>query len=117
MRVKRRERLLGEGLSPLEIDMMKKAWARGQITVREIHEDLLAGGYIPYTSVMAIMNSLVAKGMLSQDKSNRTYVYKPTMDRIALAVSIIDVVVEKVLDGDIQPVIDHLSSSRKTVEV
>ncbi|MCL5292933.1 MAG: BlaI/MecI/CopY family transcriptional regulator [Actinobacteria bacterium] len=109
MRVKRRETAIGEGLSPLEIEIMKAAWRNGEITVRNVHEALLADGYIPYTSVMAVINGLVAKSILKKDESFRTYVYKPTMNRDQLAVKIIDDVVDQILEGDPQLLIRHLT--------
>lgn len=121
MRVKRRDSAIGGGLSPLEIKIMNAAWNEGKLTVRTIHEPLLAEGYIPYTSVMAVMNGLVAKGLLKQDKSSRTYVYRPRVSREELAVRIVDEVVEEILQGDSRTIAEHLdrraaagSAKRKT---
>ena len=110
MRIKRRSGAIGGGLSPLEIKIMNAAWSKGKLTVRGIHEPLLADGYIPYTSVMAIMNGLVAKGLLKQDKSSRTYVYKPNVERKELAVRIVDEVIDGILQGDAKPIAEHLDN-------
>ncbi len=114
MRVKRRSSAIGGGLSPLEIKIMNAAWSEGKLTVREIHEPLLAEGYIPYTSVMAVMNGLVAKGLLKQDKSSRTYVYKPIVKRNELAVRIVDEVIDAILQGDAKPIAEHLDRRKRT---
>ncbi|MHB0976575.1 MAG: BlaI/MecI/CopY family transcriptional regulator [Candidatus Aquicultorales bacterium] len=108
MRVKRRKSTLAEGLSELEAEIMKTAWREEKTTVRDVHEVLLEQGYIPYTSVMAIMNGLVSKGLLRQDKSARTYTYKPVIDREQLAYTIVDAVVDRILEGDTKVIIDYL---------
>ncbi len=93
-------------ISNLEADIMKIVWERKQTTVREVHELMLRNemeqkkqGFIPYTTVMSTMNTLADKGLLEQDKSSKTYIYKPAVSEKELAKSIIKSVSDKILGG------------------
>jgi BlaI family transcriptional regulator, penicillinase repressor len=108
VRIKRRQITISEGLSEVEANIMNSAWREGATTVRDVHELLLSDGYIPYTSVMAIMNGLVSKGLLRQDKTARTYAYTPCIGREELAAVVVDAVVQRILGGDKRPILEHL---------
>ncbi|MDI6815771.1 MAG: BlaI/MecI/CopY family transcriptional regulator [Actinomycetota bacterium] len=96
------------GLNELEAEIMQIAWTRGRTTVRELHEELLLKGYIPYTTVMAAMNNLARKSILKQDKKNKTYSYKPAISSTDMANNIVDNVIDRILGGSASPIISHL---------
>jgi predicted transcriptional regulator len=84
---------------------MKIMWENDKATVREVHELLLKeemvkkeSGFIPYTTVMATMAMLAEKGILKQDKSNKTFVYSAAIDSQSLSSNIINSVADKLLD-------------------
>jgi predicted transcriptional regulator len=110
---KKREKRLSEefgikkfsSISDLETEVMKIMWEIGEATVRDVHELMLKqelekkdSGFIPYTTVMATMAALAEKGLLKQDKSNKTFVYSAAVDNRSLSDSIIKSVAEKLLD-------------------
>ncbi len=93
-------------ISNLEATIMKIVWEKKKTTVREVHELMLRSeiaekkqGFIPYTTVMSTMNTLADKGLLSQDKSSKTYIYSPAVSEKELAKSIIKSVSDKILGG------------------
>jgi len=113
MENKKREKRLSEefgikkfsSISDLETEVMKIMWEIGEATVRDVHELMLKqelekkdSGFIPYTTVMATMAALAEKGLLKQDKSNKTFVYSAAVDNRSLSDSIIKSVAEKLLD-------------------
>lgn len=65
------EKLLGE----LELTIMEIAWQAGDVTVRDVLEQLAPVRPLAYTTVMTIMNRLVDKGLLTRTLSERTGVY------------------------------------------
>ena len=92
-------------ISDLETEIMKIMWDAEKATVREVHELMLKkemaskdSGFIPYTTVMATMATLAEKGLLKQDKRNKTFVYSAAIDNQSLSRNIIDSVAEKLLD-------------------
>ena len=55
---------------------MEAVWDRGDASVREVHEVLLADRELAYTTVMTVMSRLADKGVLQREKRGRAYVYR-----------------------------------------
>lgn len=64
-------------LGPLEQIVMEIIWSKPSVTVREVFEVVKKDREIAYTTVMTIMNRLVAKGYLNQLRNGKTYSYTP----------------------------------------
>jgi predicted transcriptional regulator len=96
------------GLSPVEAEIMRLIWIENKTTVREVHEELLESGYVPYTTIMAAMHNLAKKGLLKQNRKNRAYSYTPALSNFDVAKQIIDNVVDKILDGKPDSILRHL---------
>ncbi|HEY7933394.1 MAG TPA: BlaI/MecI/CopY family transcriptional regulator [Solirubrobacteraceae bacterium] len=69
------------GFAPLESEVMDAVWgATDPVCVREVLDALNEQRPQPlaYTTVMTVMNRLVAKGVLTRDGERRSYVYEAT---------------------------------------
>ena len=66
-----------EQLGRLETELMERAWARGQISVRDLHQEV--GGRLAYTTVMTTMDRLYKKGLLQRRKDGKAYIYSPAL--------------------------------------
>ena len=78
---------------------MKLVWARGQASVRDVYEALLAERRIAYTTVMTMMNVLEKKGHLRKRAAGRSYVYRPTRPQRQVIGSMVREFVERVFGG------------------
>lgn len=105
------------GLSSTEADIMRIVWREGNTTVREVHEELLKGGYIPYTTIMAAMNNMAQKGLLKQSKKSKTYTYSAALSSTAVANQIVDNVVGRILGGSPVTILAHLLKIKNKDEV
>lgn len=74
------EKLLGE----LELAIMRVAWTRETVTVREMLDALKKKRSLAYTTVMTVMARLADKGLLVAEKRGKTYVYRPAHTRAEL---------------------------------
>lgn len=111
-------------ISNLEADIMQIIWDKGSISVREVHEIILKEeiekkehGYIPYTTIMSIMNSLANKGLLKQDKKSKTYQYSAKIDRQNLSKNIIKSVAEKLLSKSSKSLISSFLSEKDNISI
>ena len=111
-------------ISDLETEIMKIMWTIDKTTVREVHELMLKkemekkdSGFIPYTTVMATMATLAEKGLLKQDKSNKTFVYSAAISSRSLSKNIIISVAEKLLDKSSKELIYKFLSAVEDVPV
>ncbi|HEY8304481.1 MAG TPA: BlaI/MecI/CopY family transcriptional regulator [Solirubrobacteraceae bacterium] len=79
------------GLAPLESEIMAAVWQAGvAVSVRQVLDRLNTRRSEPlaYTTVMTVMNRLVAKNVLARHGERRSYVYEATApDPAGLAVA------------------------------
>lgn len=69
-----RQASLGQ-LGALESEMMERIWARGEISVRDLHADFAQR--LAYTTVMTTLDRLYKKGMLKRRKLGKAFFYSP----------------------------------------
>jgi predicted transcriptional regulator len=66
-------------LGPLEITVMEILWTHGENNVRDVVERLERP--LAYTTVMTTLDRLYKKGLLDRRKSDRAFIYSPTLTR------------------------------------
>ena len=66
------ERLLGD----LELAIMRVAWTRESVSVRDVWEVLRKQRPLAYTTVMTVMGRLAQKGLLAVERTGKTYRYR-----------------------------------------
>ncbi len=62
-------------LGKLERAVMQFAWRRGELSVRDVHDEF--GGRIAYTTLMTTLDRLYKKELLDRRKDGRAFVYVP----------------------------------------
>ena len=82
--------------------------SRSSTTVRDVYETLRERRQIAYTTVMTVMNNLVKKDLLTQDKTNIAYVYTPAIPGREVAHIVLDSVVDRLLRGQYNVAVSHL---------
>jgi len=70
-------------LGPLEREILHLVWDLGTVTVKDVHERILADPEreLAYTSVTTVLNRLTKKGWLSCNKRERTHTWKPLVSK------------------------------------
>jgi predicted transcriptional regulator len=64
-----------EQLGSLETEVMDRIWVRGEISVRDLHEEF--AGRLAYTTVMTTLDRLYKKGLLQRRKQGKAFFYVP----------------------------------------
>ena len=83
-----------------ELDVIKVLWERGEGTVREILETLKAAGrQWSYATVATLLDRLEAKGMVTSDRSELAYVYRPAIAEGEVRQKRVNNLVEKLYQG------------------
>lgn len=79
------------GLGELERAVMETLWnapsdgpGEGWMTVRQVHDVLISGRAIAYTTVMTVLDRLARKDLVVRERVGRAYRYRPTDDRGAM---------------------------------
>lgn len=70
-------------LGPLETEILKIIWELGTVTVKDVHERILAdpARELAYTSVTTVLRRLTQKGWLTCEKQERAFSWKPLVSR------------------------------------
>jgi BlaI family transcriptional regulator, penicillinase repressor len=103
-------------LTPLELDIMKVIWDRGEATGRDVHEALSGRRKIAYTTVMTMLKVLETKGHVTKRREEPAHVYRPTRSKRVVVRSMVREFLERVFDGSAQPLLVHLVEDRKISE-
>jgi predicted transcriptional regulator len=96
------------GIGSLEADILAVVWEFDRTTVREVYETLRERRQIAYTTVMTVMNNLVKKHLLNQDKANIAYVYTPAIPGREVAETVLYSVVDRLLRGQYNVAVSQL---------
>jgi predicted transcriptional regulator len=96
------------GIGPLEADILAIIWERERVMVRDVYETLRERRPIAYTTVMTVINNLVRKELLLQDRSGVAYIYTPAIPGDEVASTILDSVVQRLYRGRSNVVLSHL---------
>jgi predicted transcriptional regulator len=96
------------GIGSLEADILAVVWQHDQTTVREVYETLLERRQIAYTTVMTVMNNLVKKHLLLQDRSHIAYMYSPAIPGREVVQTVLESVVDRLLTGNYNVAVSQL---------
>ena len=99
-----RKKGLRKILGDLEADVMEVIWARGRVTVHDVHERLTAADReLAYTTVMTVMSRLADKGLLEKHKDGAAYVYLPAASKEEFTRRTVGTVLSELLDDFTAP--------------
>src|SRR2546423_10790134 len=93
-------------LGKLEREVMQCVWRRGEISVRDMHEEF--DGRIAYTTLMTTLDRLYKKNLLARRKDGRAFIYAPRVSAEELERGIAQDVIDVLLgrgDGAAEPVL------------
>jgi BlaI family transcriptional regulator, penicillinase repressor len=95
-----------------ELDVIKVLWDRGEGTVREILETLKAAGRSwSYATVATLLDRLETKGMITSDRSELAFVYKPAVTEASVRQKRVGSLVDKLYQGEPGLLVLHLLKS------
>lgn len=86
-------------ISPSHIDSRKHVWDLERATVAQVHERVLRGRHLAYTTVMTLLTRLAEKGYLRREKEGNAYQYSPAKPPEQVRASVLSDIVDKVFRG------------------
>ena len=92
-----------------ELDVLKVLWDRGQATVREVLETLrMAGRQWSYATVATLLDRLETKGVVTSDRSELAFVYRPVVSNQEVRQKRVSNLVDKLYQGEPGLLVLHL---------
>lgn len=68
-------------LTPGEFELMEILWPLGEATVKNVWERVDPGRGLAYTTVMTVLEKMYRKGILTQRKKGKAYLYSAILGR------------------------------------
>ncbi|HKM53421.1 MAG TPA: BlaI/MecI/CopY family transcriptional regulator [Isosphaeraceae bacterium] len=95
-----------------ELDVLKVLWDKSQATVREALETLReAGRQWSYATVATLLDRLESKGLVSSDRSDLAFVYRPEISSQEVRQRRLSNLVDKLYQGEPGLLVLHLLKS------
>src|SRR4051812_20098341 len=99
-----------------ELEILQVLWIKGQATVREVHEELIKGKDIGYTTTLKLMQIMHEKGLVKRDESMRTHVYQAAVNREKTQKHLLDKMIDSLFGGSsTQLVLQALGSGEQRI--
>ena len=101
-------------LAPLELDCMNALWPRGEATVRDIQQALVATRPRAYTTIMTILDRLAQKGVVGRKKAGRAWLYTPNLSAEQARTRAVALLVEGFFQGSTEALASHVMNLSRT---
>lgn len=64
-----------------ELEILQVLWSKGDATVRQVHEELMASKEVGYTTTLKLMQIMHEKGLVKRNETSRTHIYKAAINK------------------------------------
>jgi BlaI family transcriptional regulator, penicillinase repressor len=95
-------------LGKLQHQMMQILWARGRATAREITAELSRSAPVAHSTVQTLLRKLEAKGAVTHDVEDRTFIFRPLFQPSDLKASATRDLLSRLFDGSVSALLTHL---------
>ncbi len=94
-----------------EMEILHIVWNKGESSVKEVQEEILAYRKVAYTTVMTIMKNLADKGLLTYRQEGTSYIYRPAKPESEVKHGLLKQMLHKVFKGSpaemVQSLVEH----------
>src|SRR5262245_16353429 len=96
-----------------ETEILQLMWGRGDVTVRDIHDELTKSKKVAYTSLATIMRILVEKEMVKVVDARRPQKFRAVLTEAEGRKRITDEWLQRQFSGSVAQLIQHALTGRK----
>ena len=89
---------LGRVLGDIERLVMDILWSRGEVTGREVLEEIQKERPLAFTTILTVMDRLLKKGLIKRKKMGGVFVYAPSISRDEFVKQVSEEVLQGILD-------------------
>lgn len=98
-----------------ELAILRTLWERGPLTVRAVMEALNENREPPiaYTTALKLMQILFEKGLLHRDETNRTHIYRPSVQAEKTKRQMVTDLMDRLFDGSALEMVTQALGAKK----
>src|SRR6266851_1178707 len=95
-------------LGRVQLQIMEVLWRHGRATARQITEELCRVKPIAHSTVQTLLRKLEAKGVVTHDVEERTFIFRPVYQRSDITASATRDLLTRVFHGSVYRLVAHL---------
>jgi BlaI family penicillinase repressor len=100
-------------LTPPQLEILRVLWQRGEATVVDIHQALLADRALAPTTIATLLSRLEKRGLVTYRTEGRQYVYRALLQEQQARQHALVEVTERLFAGDVPTMVSQLLSSHE----
>jgi BlaI family penicillinase repressor len=95
-------------MGKVQLEIMRILWQRGRATAREITEAMSQAQPIAHSTVQTLLRQLQAKGAVTYEVEDRTFIYRPLFQQSEVAETAARDLVARLFNGSTFSLMAHL---------
>ena len=95
-------------LTPLQLDLMRVLWERGEASAAEVHTGLTPERRLAPTTVATLLRRLEKRGLVAHRSEGRQFLYRATVAEERAREAMVEELAERLFDGDAARLVHHL---------
>ncbi len=100
-------------LGKVQLQIMQVLWQRGRASAREITEELNRQQPIAHSTVQTLLRQLEAKGAVTHEREDRTFVFRPVHQETEVAATATRDLLKRLFNNSIYGLVAHLLEHEK----
>ena len=100
-------------LGDLQLKIMKVLWERGEATVADVHQALIAERDLAYTTVATMLRKMETRGLVRHRVDGRSFVYRAAVAADAVTRGMSDHLLDRLFEGSLADLVTHLLTTRE----
>jgi BlaI family transcriptional regulator, penicillinase repressor len=94
----------------VELEILTSLWAKGEATVRELHDDVSQQRALGYTSVLKTLQIMTEKGLVQRTEAGKAHIYRATATQEATQSQLLRDLSERLFAGSAAQLAMHALS-------
>jgi len=100
-------------LGDLQLAIMRVLWERGEASVADVHQTLLAERGLALTTIATMLKKMEQKGVVDHRPEGRQFIYRPTVSESAVHKSMVSELTERLFEGSASALVSHLLTEQE----
>jgi BlaI family penicillinase repressor len=96
-----------------ELEILRVLWTRGPSTVREVHDSLKEKKTLGYTTVLKLLQIMIAKGTVRRNETQRAHVYEAGRPAEQTKRQIAGDMLQRVFEGSASELMTHALAGKR----
>lgn len=100
-------------LGDLQLQIMQTLWELGSATVADVHEQLVDGATLAYTTIATMLRKMEDRGLVTHSLDGRKFIYCAAVAEADVTRTMADDIVDRLFEGSVPGIVHHLLNTRE----